>query len=214
MASLYKKTVTRIDPKTGRKTKAKSSKWWIKYRDADGIVRRVPGYTDKAATQQEAAALERQAELGRVGVRDPFAKHRGRPLSEHLADFERHLSDKGDTEEQVKLVTSRVRKVVEGCKFRVIEDVSPSKVEAFLAGLRKDGASIQTSNHYLRAIKQFTRWLVLDRRHNDNVLNHLSTMNVETDRRRVRRPLTAEEFEKLIESAENGPTIWKMTGRE
>ena len=107
-----------------------------------------------------------------------------------------------------------MRKVVEGCKFRVIEDVSPSKVEAFLAGLRKDGTSIQTSNHYLRSIKQFTRWLVLDRRHNDNVLAHLSTMNVETDRRRVRRPLTAEEFEKLIESAENGPTIWKMSGHD
>src|SRR5262245_9571232 len=157
MASLYKKTVTRIDAKTGKSSKAKSAKWWIKYRDADDIVRRVPGYTDKAATQQEAARLERQAELGRAGVRDPYAKHRGRPLAEHLADFERHLSDKGDTEDQVKLVTSRVRKVVEGCKFKVIEDISPSKVEAFLAELRKDGASIQTSNHYLRSIKQFTR---------------------------------------------------------
>ena len=30
----------------------------------------------------------------------------------------------------------------------------------------------------------------------------------------MRRPLTAEEFGKLIESAENGPTIWKMSGHD
>ena len=137
MASLYKKSVTRIDPRTGKETKAKSAKWWIKYRDADGIVRRVPGYTDKAATQQEAARLKRQAELGQAGFETPRQASRT-SLAEHLADFERHLGDKGNTEDQVKLVTSRVRKALEGCKFRVIEDVSPSKVEAFLAGLRKE----------------------------------------------------------------------------
>jgi integrase len=78
--------------------------------------------------------------------------------------------------------------------------------------LRKEGGSIQTSNHCLRSIKQLTRWLVLDRRHNDNVLTHLSTMSVETDLRRVRRPLTPAEFERLIASAEGGPTIWKPSG--
>ena len=214
MASIYKKTRIRTDPKTDRQTKVKSAKWWIKYRDAEGIVRRVPGFTDKAATQQHAAALEREAELGRAGIRDPHREHRKRPLADHLSDFERHLRDKGDTETQVKLVMGRVRKIVAGCEFKFINDVSPSRVLGFLAELRSNGISIQTSNHYMRAIKQFTRWLVLDRRHNDNVLAHLSTMNVETDRRRVRRPLTAEEFEKLIESAENGPTIWKMGGHD
>lgn len=34
-------------------------KWYVEYRDADGIVRRKAGYTDKAATQQLAAELER-----------------------------------------------------------------------------------------------------------------------------------------------------------
>ena len=40
----------------------KTRKYHIEYRDADGIRRRVPGYTDKAATQQRAAELEREAE--------------------------------------------------------------------------------------------------------------------------------------------------------
>ena len=59
MASLFKPTYTKVDPKTGRKMKRKSRKWYVKYRDADGVVRRVPGYNDKEATRQLAADLER-----------------------------------------------------------------------------------------------------------------------------------------------------------
>jgi site-specific recombinase XerD len=214
MASLYKKNRTKVDPKSGRRTKIKSAKWWIKYRDADGIVRRVPGFTDKSATQQHAASLEREAELGRAGVRDPHKEHRKRSLADHLSDFERHLRNKGITETQVKLVMGRVRKVASGCGFKFISDLSSSRVLGFLADLRRQDIATQTSNHYLRAIKQFARWLVLDRRHNDNVLAHLSTMNVEADRRRIRRPLTPVEFERLIGSALNGPVLRKMSGRD
>ena len=34
MASIYKKPITVTDPKTGKKIKKKSSKWWGRYRDA------------------------------------------------------------------------------------------------------------------------------------------------------------------------------------
>ncbi|MCU0877907.1 MAG: hypothetical protein MUF06_09000 [Pirellulaceae bacterium] len=60
--------------------------------------------------------------------------------------------------------------------------------------------SIGSNNHYLRAIKMFTRWLVRDRRVHDDPLLHLSKMNVELDRRPVRRPLSGEEFALLLES--------------
>lgn len=42
MASLYKKPITRTDPKTGEKVKSKSKKWWGRYREAFGRERRVP----------------------------------------------------------------------------------------------------------------------------------------------------------------------------
>jgi hypothetical protein len=34
----------------------------------------------------------------------------------------------------------------------------------FLGELRRDGSSAQTYNHYLKAVKQFSRWLVRERR--------------------------------------------------
>lgn len=51
MASLYKKPITRTDPKSGQRVKAKSKKWWGRYRDASGVERRVPLASDKTAAQ-------------------------------------------------------------------------------------------------------------------------------------------------------------------
>ncbi|GAF69582.1 unnamed protein product, partial [marine sediment metagenome] len=52
----------------GRAVYKESRKWYIEYRDASDSVRRVPGYSDKMATEQLAADLERRAARERVGV--------------------------------------------------------------------------------------------------------------------------------------------------
>ena len=44
MASIYRPTYTRGG------VRKKLKKWYVKYRDADGVVRSVPGFNDKAAT--------------------------------------------------------------------------------------------------------------------------------------------------------------------
>ncbi len=63
MAAIFKPTFTRLDAETGRRVRLKGTKWHIRYRDADGILRRVPGYRDKEATRQFAAELEKKAAL-------------------------------------------------------------------------------------------------------------------------------------------------------
>ena len=214
MASIFKPTYTRKDPKTGKSVKRKLRKWYVKYRDAEGIIRKVPGYTDKAATLQLATQLERDAELGKIGIVNPFEKHRKQRLREHLKGFEQHLRDKGDSEHHVYQTATRARTVVEACEFTFIDDIAPSGVEAFLRDLRDRGRSIETSNHYLRAVKQFCRWMVLDRRTGDNPLAHLKKLNVDMDRRHDRRPLSPEEFAALIESAAAGPMVQNVPGAE
>ena len=51
MANLFKKSVMANDPKTGKREKRKSKKWWGRYRTADGRERRLPLAADKAAAQ-------------------------------------------------------------------------------------------------------------------------------------------------------------------
>src|SRR4029079_10774046 len=67
MANLYKKPVAVIDPKTGKKTKGKSKKWWGRYRDENGEEKRVPLATDKSAAQTMLNEAVRKAERKAAG---------------------------------------------------------------------------------------------------------------------------------------------------
>ena len=199
MASLYKKPITKTDPKTGEKVKTRSKKWWGRYRTANGKDRRVPLAADKTAAQAMLNDLVRKAERVAAGIVDPYETHRKRPLTEHLSDFKKDLKNKGSTPNYVQTTYQRAHTIAEAAGFKTINELSPSCVLDVLAAKRKEGISIASSNHYQRAIKMFTRWLVRDRRMADDPLSHLAAMNKEVDRRRVRRPLTTEEITILVE---------------
>jgi integrase len=214
MASLYKKPVVTTDPKSEVQVKSNSKKWWGRYRDENGIERRVPLATDKTAAQAMLNEVVKKVERRASGVVDRFDEHRKRPIAEHLAEFERHLRAKDVSDEQVKFVTYRARRIVESCKAKLTNDLSASCVQAFLSELRSAGTSVQTSNHYLRAIKQFTRWLVRDRRAGDDPLAFIAMLNVSTDRRHDRRPLSERELTALLNAAEIGPVVHRMHGQD
>jgi len=212
MASLYKKPIIIHDPRTGRKVKAKSKKWWGRFRDEDGVEKRVPLATYKNAAQAMLNELVKKVERKATGLLDPFDEHRKRPLRQHLADFVAYLKNKGSSADHVATTGQRVRAVLDQCKFDRMDRISASRVQAFLSDLRATGRSAASSNHYLRAIKMFTRWLVKDRRAAEDRLAHLSQMNVDADRRRIRRPLSIEEFARLLQATASGPSIQNIPG--
>lgn len=215
MANLYKKPIIVTDPKTGKKVKRKSKKWWGRYRDEFGMEKRVPLATDKTAAQTMLNERVKKAEQRQAGIIDRFDEHRKRPIGEHVADFEKHMTAKGNSPEQVKLVAVRCRRIIAACGATRYGDLSASRVQGFLADLcEKENKSIQTSNHYLRAIKQFTRWLVKDRRAPDNALAHMAMQNVSTDRRHDRRPISTEELTAVLQAASKGPVVRQMLGAD
>jgi integrase len=216
MASIFKRKYRKVVD--GKKVKKQSKSWHIKYRDAEGLERRVKGHKDKAATQQLAAKLEKEAELGREGIVDRCKEHRKRPLREHLEDFGRSLLAKGNTKKHALQTVQRVKTVIEGCKFITWNDIQPSKVQNCIASLRdsKNGIGAATSNYYLKAVKQFCRWLVQDRRANESPLEHLrcETVRKVVDEVHPRRALEVDELRRLLEVTKVGPKRFGMTGNE
>lgn len=81
VANLYKKPTWTTDRKTGRKVRRRSKKWWGKYRDASGMIRRVPLVTDKGVAQMMLNGLVRKVEREKAGLVDPSDEQRQRPLS-------------------------------------------------------------------------------------------------------------------------------------
>jgi integrase len=133
MASIFRPTYT--DKKTGKHRKLR--RWYVKYRDAEGLVRRVRGYTDKEATKQLAARLERDAARRQEGMIAPHAEHCRRPLAEHLTDWEAALLAEGATPKHVRQTVACARRVIDGCGFVLMADLSASRVQQYLAGLRE-----------------------------------------------------------------------------
>jgi integrase/recombinase XerD len=212
MASLYKKPVVTVDPNTGEKVKGKSKKWWGQYKDALGRLKRVPLCIDKAAAQAMLTQIVQRVDREKAGLVDPTEEQRKRPLADHLREFESYLQNKGVSDKQVRENLSKLRKLVSERKWRLIGDISAHGTMEFLGQLRRDGLSAQTHNNYLTAIKQFTRWLVRDRRTPSDPLMHLSRLNVRTDRRHDRRALNQEEFSLLVDAARNGKQVEGIAG--
>ena len=217
-------------------------KWWIELQDHLQIIRRFPGFSDKAqsealgqqieclvgcriAGQQPGPELSRWLELvpnklrmhlGNIGLLDRTRAAAGKPLAEHLADFEQSLLAKGSTARYARQTARRVKRLFDLSRFGAWTDISASRLQTALADLRQGdkGLGAQTSNFYLKAAKQFCRWMVQDRRASESPLQHLTGLNVRTDRRHDRRALEPDEIRRLLEAARAAGGRFGMSGYE
>ena len=233
--------VFRATYKTRDGKRKEAAKWYVEFRDHLDTVRRLPGFTDKKQSEELGRKIEKlvacrangdspdttmskwleampgrvRKRLAAIGLLDARRVAAGKPLSNHLGDFEATLAAKGNSEKHVRLTTGRIRRVLDGCGFRYWTDLSASKVQRYLAELRdRDEFGIQTSNYHLQAVKQFTKWMVLDRRASDSPFDYLQRQNAEPDRRRDRRPLTPDESRWLLSTVAAGPNVFLLSGSE
>jgi integrase len=205
-----------VDPATGKRVKAsfpgairkKSPTWWIRYYTPDCQRHKVKGYSDKKATENKAAELERRGIRLDAGIVDASDVHAKTPLAEHAEDFRRYLAAKGNTEEYVAKMLFRLTAVLDACRFVKIGDVQSSAVVEYLGILRGEGKSVKTANDYLAAMKGFTRWLWRDKRSVLDGLAGLSKLaNGETDVRHARRDFSPEELGWLLDAARQSAKV-------
>lgn len=209
MAHVFRQQYTRPDPKRpGNRITKKSAKWYIQYRDSAGVWRRVPGFGDRKATEHLARELEIEAERIRSGYLPADVLQAKRPIAEHLGDYLAVMKAKPTTEKHVITQRSRIEAVVAGCNWSRWTDARASAVLIWLDAQRstprKDGEkgmAIETSNHYIRAVKSFFAWLAGAHFAGVNPLVTLKTANAETDRRRLRRSLSDADFRRLVAAA-------------
>jgi integrase len=193
-----------------------------------------------------AARAEAEAARVRAGLSDPKAearrRHASRPLSEHLADWLAHPTDKGNTAKHAALFVDRARRVaalVKGGALAEIDppktatkaerdrvtrttdgllgsarlaDLTPDAVQRALAVLKAGGRSLATCNHHRAAIRGFSRWAWRDGRTADDALAGVTGFNAKEDRRHDRRTLGLDDLRRLIGTAHQGPVYQEMTG--
>lgn len=206
MARIYRHTYTIFDEATGKRVLRRTAKWYIEFRDEKGQRRRVPGFTDKIATQRKAAEIEHGVVLLLRGEKpQPSAPTQTKTVEELLPQFAAFLRAKGDTERHITIVTAEINKLVTGIYQNLqvpLSSMTRTSVEQWLAQQRNTGKfGASTTNHYTRAGKSFTRWAMHEGLLQADPLAGLRLIHEGSDRKRTRRALSTDELSRLIAAA-------------
>lgn len=137
----------------------------------------------------------------------------GKSLSEHLDDYLAGLRADGRKQHHVNQTGSQIRRVLDGCNLRTWGEIDANAVKVFLArGRGPNGYGERTYNAHVAGFKAFCGWLKAERRvSGDNPLAGKDCGRVkQTEFRKRRRALTADEVSRLLGAAENGTRHHKM----
>ena len=191
------KIVTAPLTRDGKRMIAKISKWYINFRDADGTIRSRAGFTDKKATEQFSAQLEKQAERRRVGIVDVEISHLQRPLREHLDDYLDDLRRAGRDDMYVYNTDKRLHKLIDQCGWYVLAKVTSDCLSKWLGSQDDGGMAPRTQNQYIETASAFMNWLIRHRRAEVNPLQGIAKADA-SEKVRVRRALSMEEISRFL----------------
>ena len=205
-----------------KKTKFSGKKYMIDFRDHLQQRRRLRAFANKRESERAASMIELLISTGGKildpelqswvesvpsVMRDKLEKWgliayrgTGKHLTEHLSDWHDSLLAEGNTEKHADLLLYRASRIFEACDCKVWSDIEAHPIKLKLKSMRngKKGISSQTHNFYVQALKQFGKWMVRNKRATESLLEELPKLNVEVDKRHVRRALNPKEIGLLI----------------
>lgn len=213
----------------------------VEFVDHNNITRRLPAYRFKAAAEELKRNLEILVSLRASGagfdlqlnrfienlspsIRDKLASWRiidseraagGKPLTDHLADWQAAMQAEELSIEHIKKSIARINRLKTDCHWHYLSDITADSFDNWRVGVRKGELSLQTANHYLTTAKTLCNWLVKNKRLTENPLAHLSKRIVtDLDRRHVRRASDDTELETLLTATVAGGVHHGLTGWE
>jgi integrase len=189
-----------------------SRKWYIVYKDG-GRVKRVPAYTDKAASQAKLADLLRSRERGEAGLVDPFRRHLDRPVADHVGEYHAHVLAHSRDKTHQKEVRRILTTVFARAGVRTLRDLTPDRLNTYLTGMTQ---AARTKNMHRRIVVMFGNWLEANGRVPANPVGgkRVRTFKVRArDQKRRRRALTADELRRLLAAARDEPLRAAAAGR-
>lgn len=192
----------------------RGKKWDVAYRDEAGKVKRVPGYTDKLATKQLMAELERAWARGEQGLVDPYKEHKVRPLTDHVNDWVAELGQLGRDDAYVRPCKARLHRLIQECRWKRLGDINADSFCGWRETAMSDAGhnaksaetkrpvrmGARTKNHYLEALRAFCHWCIQRNRLATNPMTHVEKVDQTVDVRRARRALSEEELLGLLKA--------------
>jgi integrase len=190
--------------------------WLIEYFDQSGRRRQKSSRTtDRRAAERIAGKVEADVALRREGVVDArherLADENRKPLAQHVQEYLQHCRARGVTAKLVRDKKMHLEWIMAETRSSRLGDLRLEPVERALGALRELGRSPRTVNSRRETFRAFGNWCRKTGRVETNPLEFLPKLDESHDRRRIRRPLTDVELERLLEvAAERGRRVWYL----
>lgn len=208
-------------------------KWYLEIPDHRGKARRFTGFTDKRLTETlgqkiealvrckklneplpveiakwiEASPRKQKEHLLKIGLLAEHEAQAGRPLTELLKQFMDSKKLRNFNKVYLYDLEKRLQELFEAKHCRYWTDVDSQKLQSHLASIKADGKSYRTVNKSLKFFKTFHNFL-LDRELITRPLPGLrgiKLLDEKQDRRKIRRALSVDELERLLQVARQRP---------
>ncbi len=195
-----------------------SDYWYMRYRNAEGVYRRESTRCrDKQAARKILSDIMANVEKVQAGIITPqenqIAAHAERPLSQHVEDYIQHLARKRIRGRKVSgayrnNIRARLTRIITECDWRLLRDITRDRMERWLEDAEADGSegmAAATRNGYLISIIAFCNWAVKFDRMARSPVAGIGKADSQSDRRHVRRALSAEQVGDLLNAARRRP---------
>ncbi len=191
----------------GKPVYGESRKWAIAYRDAAGRQRRVTAFTDRRASLQRLAEIERQVERQRAGIVDVDVDDMRKPLAGVIGEYVADLERAGRDPMYVYTAEKRLTKLMTECGWSSLAGVNAQSLNRWLAARATKGAAARTINQYVDTAGAFCNWAVRERRLEVNPLIGVKRSDASAATRR-RRALSVAEIGRLIKEGGSFGTVY------
>jgi integrase len=225
-----------IKNKNGKKWEAKN--YSVRFRDHNGIIRIIAGFKSKRATEALEARIndlisckiaginpDTDAEKWLSNLPQPLVETLAKynlvdssrisgaiPIEGHIDDYEQYLKDRGCSKAHISAVIPRIRRVLLGCKIKVISDINETRISRYISDI--PNISEQTKKHFVTNLKSFSKWMFERSLTSTDLLSRIQKSKV-INKKRIRRALTVEESANLLHTAKHSDVLYQgITGYE
>ncbi len=148
-----------------------------------------------------------QIDRGEIGLVDPYAVHKARPLTEHIAAYIGELRAKGRDDMYCDNNNRFLTRMATECGWNKIGDVTPDSMVKWRDHLDR---SAKTRNIYLATAKTFCNWMMQRDRIAVNPLANVGAVEQRGKETRIRRALSDDEIIRLLEIAGKYRIVYLM----
>lgn len=174
--------------------------------------------TDRRDAERIISKLVSQAALRTSGVIDPqlegILQQAQRTIESHLSDYEAKLNAGRRNPRYVATALHHVREIATHRGWSLASDLSAEGVNHYAADMKTQGLSGRTIHAHITSVKGFSKWLSVHGKLPRDPLASVVKPSPKTDRRRIRRALSLEEWDWLRFTTETNEARFGMSGAD